>query len=156
MNKISCSVLFYFLPQVALVSAQTDRCHCINGTVGDCSCYCHLENSLLLSDGNRENLTRTFFPIETTPAEFVVIRYKYGGNHTSQTWYWGARSSYFLQPFDVFQYTSLFFGRNALNHGLHTLELTLAPECERLEPSNGNMKTLTLRVSYMITFERYK
>ena len=72
-------ILFYVIIsvlQATLISAQTDRCHCANGTAGDCSCYCHLENSLFSSDGNRENLTRAFFPIESSPAEFIVITYK--------------------------------------------------------------------------------
>lgn len=100
------------------------------------------------SDGNRENLTRSFFPINNIPAEFVVITYKYEGKSTSKTWYWGARASYFVQPFEVFQYTSLFFGGSTLNLKTSGLDLTLAPECELLEPGNENMKTLTLRVSF--------
>ena len=149
---ISWIIFYVSVLQATLISAQNDRCHCANGTAGDCSCYCHLENSLLSSDGNRENLTRSFFPIESSPAEFVVITYKYEGRPTSKMWYWGARSSYFLQPFDVFQYTSLFFGGSTIKYRTHTLELTLAPECELLEPGNENMKTLTLRVSCMSIF----
>ena len=139
-------LLFIFL-HITLISAQTDGCHCANETASDCSCYCHLENSLLSSDGNRENLTRSFFPIESIPTEFVVIKYKYEGKSTSKTWYWGAQASYFVQPFEIFQYTSLFFGGNTLNLRTRDLELTLAPECEPLEPGNENMKSLTLRVS---------
>jgi hypothetical protein len=133
--------------QVTLTCAQTDKCNCANTTVSDCSCYCHLENSLLSSDGNRENLTRSFFPINNIPSEFVVITYKYEGRSTSKLWYWGARASYFVQPFEIFQYTSLFFGGSTLNLKTSALELTLAPECELLQPGNENMKTLTLRVS---------
>ena len=139
--------LLYTFLQVTIISAQTEGCHCANGTAGDCSCYCHLENSLLSSDGNRENLTRSFFPIESSHTEFVVITYKYEGKSTSKTWYWGARASYFVQPFEVFQYTSLFFGGITISLKTRALELTLAPECEQLEPGNENMKTLTLRVS---------
>ena len=76
-----------------------------------------------------------------------MISYKYEGKSTNKTWYWGAKASYFLQPFEVFQYTSLYFGGSTLRNDMRTLEITLAPECEKLEPGNENMKTLTLRVS---------
>ena len=144
--NISWFLLCIFL-QVIISHAQTDRCDCANATASDCSCYCHLENSLLLSDSNRENLTRSFFPINNIPSEFVVITFKYEGKSTRKLWYWGAQASYFVQPFEIFQYTSLFFGGSTLNLKTTSLELTLAPECEQLQPGNENMKTLTLRVS---------
>ena len=132
-----------------LASAQNDECRCANQTaISDCSCYCHLENSLLSSDSNRQNLTRSFFPITSSPAEFVAVTYKFGENSTKKVWYWGAQASYFLQPFEVFQYTSLFFGGSVISHTANALELTLAPECEKLEPGDENMKFLTLRVSF--------
>ena len=141
---IGLFVLYIFFQ---LASAQNDECRCANQTVRDCSCYCHLENSLLSSDSNRENLTRSFFPITSNPAKFVVITYKFEGKSTNKVWYWGAHASYFLQPFDVFQYTSLLFGGSTISHNAIALELTLAPECDKLESDDDNMKYLTLRVS---------
>ena len=88
-----------------------------------------------------------FFRINNIPSKFVVITFKFEGKSTRKLWYWGARASYFVQPFEIFQYTSLFFGGSTFNLKTSFLELTLAPECEQLQPGNENMKTLTLRVS---------
>ena len=141
-------VLYIFFQ---LANAQNDECRCANQTaISDCFCYCHQENSLLSSVSNRENLTHPFFPITSSATKFVIITYKFGENSTKKVWYWGAQASYFLQPFEVFQYTSLFFGESMISHGAHSLELTLAPECEKVESSDENMKFLTHQVSIVL------
>ena len=42
----------------------------------------------------------------------------------------------------VHEHTSLFFGESMLSFKTTSLELTLAPECEQLQPGNENIQTL--------------
>ena len=100
---------------------------------GMCLCYNELERSLFATDENRINLTTTFFPLEDNPPEFVVVRYYFKNSSTTQLWFWSAFTSHFLYPFEVFQFSSLFFGKPELYYrSRRILNITLENECEKL------------------------
>ena len=60
----------------------------------------------------------------------------------NQTWYWSAGIFYFLQPVEVFQFTSLFFG----NPSWRTDEITLILPAECANAPEGFMTELTEQV----------
>ena len=91
-------------------------------------CYDTLVDSLVNMRNNKYNLRRVFYPLERSSPVFVTVTYQYNDSSVpNQTWYWGAGVFYFLQPLEVFQFTSLFFGNPAWRSG--ELTLTLPAEC---------------------------
>ena len=110
-------------------------------------CYQTLANYLVNTGDNKYYLRKVFYPLERAAPVFVTVTYHYiytDINNTSNTtvwnfhtnitkisntsiWYWSAGASFFLQPVQVFHFTSLLFGypyeRNS------ELNITLAAEC---------------------------
>ena len=91
-------------------------------------CYDTLARSLVNMHNNKYKLRRMFYPLERSAPVFVTVTYQYNDSSVSnKTWYWSAGVFYFIQPLEVFQFTSLFFGNPAWRSG--NLNLTLPAEC---------------------------
>lgn len=96
-------------------------------------CYQTLANYLVNTSDNKYQLRRVFYPLATAAPVFVTVTYQYidpnttNISNTSIPWYWSAGFFYFLQPLELFQYTSLHFGDLASRSG--NLTLTLPAEC---------------------------
>ena len=112
-----------------------------------CLCYCELENSLLATEHNIDQLTRAFFPAEENTPEFVTITYNFN-NTDSQIWYWSAQTSHFLHPFEVFQFLSLFFSKPEPYY-TGVMVINLKVECADLtsDESFRMLQLFTQRVS---------
>lgn len=114
---------------------------------GMCLCYNELEKSLFASDANRINLTTTFFPLEDNPPEFVIVEYYFKNSSKTRLWFWSAFTSHFLYPFEVFQFSSLFFGKpESYYRSQRRLNITLENECENLPSADIKLHLLTQRV----------
>ena len=112
---------------------------------GMCQCYNELEKSLFASDANRINLTTTFFPLEDNPPEFVVVKYYFKNSSKTRIWFWSAFTSHFLYPFEVLQFSSLFFGKpEPYYRSERILNITLENECENI--MDIKLQLLTQRV----------
>ena len=131
----------------ATTSTCENRCQ---QPFGNCLCYCELEESLLATEENTLNLTKTFFPPEDNPPEFVTVTYHFNdtnGTIGPQTWYWSAQTSHFLHPFEVFQFLSLFFSKPEPYY-TGSLDITVKVECADLSSSDiEKLQLLTQRVS---------
>ena len=114
-----------------------------------CKKFEDLENALLCNETNKIALSLTFFPLEDNPPEFVRITYDFG-NSAQHVWFWSARSSHFLHPFEVFQFMSLLFSKPEPYY-TGNLNVTLPPECANITSllPNGKprLQLLTQRVS---------
>ena len=116
-----------------------------------CLCYCELENSLLATEDNADQLTRAFFPPEGNSPEFVTITYNFNSTTDPQTWYWSAQTSHFLHPFEIFQFLSLLFSKPEPYYtGVMTIDLKV--ECTDLtsDESFNTLQLFTQRVSKII------
>lgn len=130
-----------------------------------CTTYKALESFLLNNDENVVNISRSFFPPYLTNVNtsmgyraygkipvFATIIYHYevqpnidtGNQYASEeVWLWGESEFHLLEPKNVFQFTSLFFGRTGYHSTL--IHLTLPDICKNA--SNIHMELLTHRVS---------
>ena len=61
----------------------------------------------------------------------------------TNVWFWSESEFYFIQPLEIFLYTSLFFANQPYRQSSLTLELS--PDC--LNAEELYMKVLTQRVS---------
>ncbi len=107
-----------------------------------------LEKSLLSNTQNRFELLKTFFPSKGARPVFVEVDYRFVNESTaeeqgSEVWYWSVSEFYFVQPLEIFQYTSLFFAN--FGYRQTCLEVQLAAECAGA--SQEKMELLTQRVS---------
>ena len=116
--------------------AEGESCH---------QCYQTLESYLLNTSDNKYQLRRVFYPLEVADPVFVTVTYQYIGTNTTKLWFWSEGIFYFLQPIEVFQFTSLFFGNPSWRSS--TLNITLPSECETA--SNEFMTELTQMVRNM-------
>ena len=106
-------------------------------------CYDTLADALLNMRNNKYDLRRVFYPLEKVSPIFVTVTYQYNESSVpNQTWYWSAGVFYFLQPLEVFQFTSLFFG----NPAWQSDELTLTLPAECANAPEGFMTELTEQV----------
>ena len=133
-----------------LMAANTSTCENRCGSqFGSCLCYCELEESLLATEENTLELTRKFFPPEENPPEFVTVFYYFSDTNRifgPHKWYWSAQTSYFLHPFEVFQFSSLFFGKPEPYY-TQSLTITLKAECADLSSKDfTKIELLTQRV----------
>jgi hypothetical protein len=64
-------------------------------------------------------------------------------NMTGNVWFWSKSEFYFIQPLEIFLYTSLFFANQPSRQS--TLTLELSQDC--LDVQELHMKVLTQRVS---------
>ena len=108
-------------------------------------CYQMLESYLLNTSDNKYQLRRVFYPLEVAAPVFVTVTYQYIDTNTTKLWFWSEGIFYFLQPIEVFQFTSLFFGNPSWRSS--KLNITLPSECETA--SNEFMMELTQMVRNM-------
>ena len=120
----------------ASCQAEGESCH---------QCYQTLESYLLNTSDNKYQLRRVFYPLEVADPVFVTVTYQYIGTNTTNLWFWTEGIFYFLQPIEVFQFTSLFFGNPSWRSS--TLNITLPSEC--INASNDFMTELTQMVRKM-------
>ena len=127
----------------------------------DCSkCYDLLANELIVSDKNRFNMQKAFFPPHKANPVFVTVRYHFIRNNTGPTnfsatnpdntriWFWTQSFFYLFQPIQSLQLTSLLFSDTLSSSSV--VDLYLQPECN--QSSIEMMQLLTQRVStYDIT-----
>ena len=116
----------------------------IEGSEGESchQCYQTLESYLLNTSDNKHQLRRVFYPLEVADPVFVTVTYQYIDTNTTKLWFWSMGIFYFLQPIEVFQFTSLFFGNPSWRSS--QLNITLPSECENA--SNDFMTELTQMV----------
>ena len=110
-----------------------------------------LEKSLLETEDNKYELSRTFFPPVNNPPDFVTVYYKFSENNKEEAvWYWSAFTSGFIHPPEVLQFMSLFFTKP---HGFYTetINITLSNTSEYTVADCSSdlqkMQLLTQRVS---------
>ena len=109
-----------------------------------CSSSFHLlEADLLSRPQNRFQLTTNFFPPRDANPVIIKVNYKYDGSNVTNVWFWSESEFYFIQPLEIFLYTSLFFANQPFRQGTITLELSA--DC--LNADILHMKVLTQRVS---------
>ena len=125
-----CKVILVIVLAYPLPRATAD---CDTEGQGCDKCYQTLANYLVNTSDNKYQLRSVFYPLATAAPVFVTVTYQYidtnttNINNTSIPWYWSAGFFYFLQPLEVFQYTSLYFGDLSSRSG--NLTITLPAEC---------------------------
>ena len=123
-----CKVIVLLVVLAGLLHSAAAECHDQSQRCDEC--YDTLADSLVNMRNNKYNLRRVFYPLEIASPVFVTVTYQYNDSSApNQTWYWSAGVFYFIQPLEVFQFTSLFFGNPAWRSS--ELTLTLPAECAR-------------------------
>ena len=109
-----------------------------------CSSSFHLlEADLLSRPQNRFLLSTKFFPPRDANPVVIKVDYVYEESNMTNVWFWSESEFYFIQPLEIFLYTSLFFANQPYRQSSLTLELS--PDC--LNAEELYMKVLTQRVS---------
>ena len=126
-------VLFSLLSIFPPSKAQQDTCS---------SSFHLLEADLLSRPQNRFLLSTKFFPPRDANPVIIKVDYVFEDSNTT-VWFWSESEFYFIQPLEIFLYTSLFFANQPYRQS--TLTLELSPDC--LNAEELYMKVLTQRVS---------
>ena len=127
-STLWCKVILLLVVLAGLLHRAAADPECRDQSQSCDECYDTLADSLVNMCNNKYNLRRVFYPLQIASPVFVTVTYQYNDSSVpNQTWYWGAGVFYFLQPLEVFQFTSLFFGNPAWRSG--ELTLTLPAEC---------------------------
>ena len=111
-----------------------------------------LEADLLSQPQNRFLLSTKFFPPRDANPVIIKVDYVYEDSNMTNVWFWSESEFYFIQPLEIFLYTSLFFANQPYRQSSLTLELS--PDC--LDAKELYMRVLTQRVSscnYLIEYE---
>ena len=112
-----------------------------------CSSSFHvLESDLLSRPQNRFLLSTKFFPPRDANPVIIKVDYVYEDSNMTNVWFWSESEFYFIQPLEIFLYTSLFFANQPYRQSSLTLELS--PEC--LDAQELYMRILTQRVSHAV------
>ena len=104
-----------------------------------------LEADLLSRPQNRFLLSTKFFPPRDANPVIIKVNYVYEDSNITNMWFWSESEFYFIQPLEIFLYTSLFFANQPYRQS--TLTLELSPDC--LNAEELYMKILTQRVSIL-------
>ena len=115
-------------------------------TTVDSSCtssFHLLEAALLSHPQNRYNLTEVFFPPTDANPVIVEVNYKFENSNITKVWFWSESTFYFIQPLEIFLYTSLFFANQPYRKSI--INLQLSTDC--IETDDIHLKILTQRVS---------
>ena len=136
-----CKVIFLLVVLAGLLHRAAAEC--LDQSQRCDVCYDTLADSLVNMRNNKYNLRRVFYPLERESPVFVTVTYQYNDSSIpNKTWYWSAGVFYYLQPLEVFQFTSLFFG----NPNWRSNELTLILPAKCANASKGFMTELTEQV----------
>ena len=139
-------LLLFSCHHVAMAVAESSENTVCQFPKGMCLCYSELESSLFSTEQNKISLSTAFFPLEDNQPEFVTVHYNFNDTNEEQVWFWSAVTSHFLHPFEVFQFSSLFFGRPEPYYR-GSLKITLKAECANLSSTDIKLQLLTQRVS---------
>ena len=146
-----CKVILFLVVLGCLLHRAAAESECVDAAAPECrdqsqscdECYDTLADSLLNMNNNKYKLRRMFYPLERSSPVFVTVTYQYNDSSVrNRTWYWSAGVFYFLQPLEVFQFTSLFFG----NPEWRSSEITLILPAECANASEEFMTELTQQV----------
>ncbi len=139
---------------VAVKSQSLANATCDDDEYNCTKCYNLLVWNVLKSSKNRYNLTRAFFPPNTSNPVSVIVYYDFKDENEDiedskqQLWFWSTSTYYHFQPLSVLQYTSLFF--TDLSNRIGYLNITLDIKCSGNEKEAGDyrnmMQLLTQRV----------
>ena len=109
-----------------------------------CSSSFHLlEADLLSRPQNRFLLSTKFFPPRDANPVIIKVEYVYEDSNMTNVWFWSESEFYFIQPLEIFLYTSLFFANQPYRQSSLTLELS--PDC--LDAQEFYMRILTQKVN---------
>lgn len=150
--RATTSIVCFFCTLYLPADAQSGDNSSSNAS--SCENFNDLQKSLLNNETNRIALSITFFPLEDNPPEFIEVTYDFGAGIEPQVWYWSARTSHFLHPFEVLQFLSLFFNKPEPYY-TGSLNIALSPECAdagllpdtKLHTNRSKLQLLTQRVS---------
>ena len=145
-----CKVILLLVVLAGLLHSAAAECRDQSQSCDEC--YDTLADSLLNMRNNKYELRRMFYPLERASPVFVTVTYQYNDSSVpNQTWYWSAGVFYFLQPLEVFQFTSLFFG----NADWRSSDLTLTLSAECASAPEGFMTSLTEQVRTTKNIRRF-
>ena len=135
MKVVAVIILFFIHASCTSNASAVGNC-----TNSSCSkCYGSLVKHVVQNDENMFKLLQTFFPPNDHPPVFVTVTYEFEKSSTYYTYFWTLQSSYFIQPLEVFQFSSLLLGTPAYLGG--KLTITLPDDCENANPEHLEMLT---------------
>lgn len=105
-----------------------------------------MEQSLLSSTDNRFNLALGYYPSRLAHPVIVKVDYTFKDLNVSQRWFWSESEFYFIQPLEVFQFSSLLFSN--LVYRRSQLAIQLDTDCSTAPQEYFTL--LTTRVSELI------
>ena len=140
-------------PVVTASAGREPLPQCDPGEDSCSQCYDLLVNEVVISNKNRYNLQKVFFPANYSNPVFVRVTYHFTRNPdgptdyleegSTQVWIWTESTFYLFQPIASLQFTSLLFSDTTLSS--NKIDLYLQPSCEN--SSIDMMQLLTQRVS---------
>ena len=143
-------------PVVTESSGREPLPQCDPGEDSCSQCYDFLVNEMIISNKNRFNLLKVFFPANNSNPVFVRVTYHFTRNPdgptdyleegSTQEWFWTQSTFYLFQPIASLQFTSLLFSDTTLSS--NQIDLYLQPSCEN--SSIDMMQLLTQRVSELL------
>ena len=143
-----CKVILLLVTLVGLQHSAAVKCR--HQSQNCDACYDTLADSLMNMRNNKYNLRRVFYPLERESPVFVTVTYQYDDSSVpNQMWYWSAGVFYYLQPLEVFQFTSLFFGNP--NWRSNNITLILPAECASASEEFMTELTEQVRTTHIIT-----
>ena len=129
-------ILFIYISFTTVASVSAD---CSGGNVSCSQCYETLVQHVVKDDKSMFKLLQTFSPPNHHSPVFVVVTYEFENSTTQRIYFWTSYSSYFLQPLEVFRFTSLFLGSPAYLRS--KVSIILPDECENADPEHLEMLT---------------
>ena len=136
---MTVQLLFHLLSFILLLLSSL----CGASADSACSSSFHLlEADLLSRPQNRLHLTTKFFPPRDANPVIIKVNYNYDGSNITDVWFWSESEFYFIQPLEIFLYTSLFFANQPYRQS--TLTLELSADC--MDSSEFHLRVLTQRV----------
>ncbi len=144
-HYILCAIILLVLYSEAETVDQNTIISSSNGSAySKCSSsLLVLEKALYEIDGNKKNLTNTFYPSRKISTAFVQVTYtfqsKFGNNTDNcEVKYWWASGTFlFVQSPTIFRFSSLIFGNKVDN--LNNIILTLPYECLPIVQGDNEM-----------------
>ena len=136
--SFSMLLLLFLSPSGAEQNSTTAKPTCA-------SSFHLLEADLLSRPQNRFLLSTKFFPPRDANPVIIKVDYVYEDSNTTNVWFWSESEFYFIQPLEIFLYTSLFFANQPYRQS--TLTLELSPDC--LNAEELYMRVLTQKVSIL-------
>ena len=134
-----------FISVSIILLLTSGLCQSLDGSPPCSSSFHLLEADLLSRPQNRFLLSTKFFPPRDANPVIIKVDYVYEDSNITNVWFWSESEFYFIQPLEIFLYTSLFFANQPYRQS--TLTLELSPDC--LNADELHMEILTQRVSQL-------